>query len=956
MTAGADLLFLPWVQRGGAAALRAPDTLGPGQPGVTSADVTVRVNDLRDVTMAVSLAGPGHVTGLQPGQVIRTDPTRGSRVFEPNYLALVEFDEPSLPWLFTPSAASADGKLRPWLCLVVVRKQDGVRLDAPQRGSLPVLRIDAPAKPFEELPDLTDSWAWAHAQVTAEAGDDVQALLVGRPERSLSRLLCGRVLTPHTDYLACVVPTFELGRLAGLGQPAGAQAEQRLEPAWTLGAGLTSVELPVYYHWDFATGDGGDFQSLAMLLRARHLPDGVGVRTFDVSHCGIGVPMPQPTRLELGGALRPVGAPDPTWDDQAVRQRFRTALAGLVNLSLTTASTDPVLTPPRYGAVQAGLAAVDPAREDRWFEALNLEPAMRFAAQLGTRVVQEQQETLMAAAWEQAADLRAVSRVLRHAQLGYVVARSLHRRHLAPMDPGVGLQVLAPATARITRDPEAHRPGTGLVSLLAGTGLTASAYSTTLRRIARPQGAVNRRIQRTVASTGSAPVPRTTFVLRNLLPFVRQARRRTGPATGLVTIEAVALSLAAPRTDITWAEATAEAVRGAPARPGFVLTPLAWPRPPHPPIPPLPPPVVDPRRTRRADADPDREPHMLRPRELGDRARPIDHYPPIDHDPPVDPDPPIPPDPHPRPPRQDSRDARAFRTAASAHLARFFPHDPPPPRPLGLPSDLHDVYAEALALTEPRRTFTASAGLLDVVRPAGAPAEAALDRPSLAPVFPQPMASSLAELGQDLLLPGLEQVPPNTVVPLATNTPFVEAYLVGLNTELGRELLWREFPAPPRSTYFTRFWDTAISSGEPDIVPLAEWGDRALGGAAGRPERFVLLLRSELLRRYPHAMVYATIPGSNPPENSYPLFSGAMEPDVRFFGFGFDLDQMRQRSLVIQEQPSAPRFGIEAGDDAGTGTHLAASEAHAAAQARRLRQFPVRITIPASVLLTVEEA
>jgi len=200
-------------------------------------------------------------------------------------------------------------------------------------------------------------------------------------------------------------------------------------------------------------------------------------------------------------------------------------------------------------------------------------------------------------------------------------------------------------------------------------------------------------------------------------------------------------------------------------------------------------------------------------------------------------------------------------------------------------------------------------------------------------------------------------VPPNTVVPLATNTPFVEAYLVGLNTELGRELLWREFPAPPRSTYFTRFWDTAISPGEPpDIAPLAEWGDRALGGVVGRPERFVLLLRSELLRRYPHAMVYVTRPGSNPPENSYPLFSGAMEPDVRFFGFDLDLDQMRQRSLVIQEQPSAPRFGIEASDDPGTGTHLAASEAHAAAQAQRLRQFPVRITIPASVLLTVEEA
>jgi hypothetical protein len=214
------------------------------------------------------------------------------------------------------------------------------------------------------------------------------------------------------------------------------------------------------------------------------------------------------------------------------------------------------------------------------------------------------------------------------------------------------------------------------------------------------------------------------------------------------------------------------------------------------------------------------------------------------------------------------------------------------------------------------------------------------------------MASSLAELGQENLLPGLDLVPPNTVVPLTTNTPFVEAYLVGLNTELGRELLWREFPAPPRSTYFTRFWDTSITPGAPpDIDPLAEWGDRPLGGPTAQPERFVMLLRSELLRRYPHAIVYAT-DGS---QDSFPLFTGGMDPDVRFFGFDLSSEQVRQRSLVIQEQPSAPRFGIEVTDDPGTGTHLAVTDAHSAALAGRLRQFPVRITIPATVLLDVAE-
>jgi hypothetical protein len=342
-----------------------------------------------------------------------------------------------------------------------------------------------------------------------------------------------------------------------------------------------------------------------------------------------------------------------------------------------------------------------------------------------------------------------------------------------------------------------------------------------------------------------------------------------------------------------------------------------------------------------------REVHELRPRDPND---------PGPNDPgPLDPDPPVDPHPHPHPPRRDSADARAFRAAASANLARFFPYDPPRPQPLPLPADLAEVYAEALVLTQPLRTFTANVGLLVDLTSTPTPGrgDAVFDPPSLAPVFGQPMASSLVELGQDLLLPGLEKVPPNTVVPLATNTPFVEAYLVGLNTELGRELLWREFPAPPRSTYFTSFWDTSISPGAPpDILPLDQWGDRALGETQDDHERFVMLLRSELLRRYPHAIVYATKPGSDPPQDDFPLFSGAMEPDVRFFGFDLDLEEMQQRALVIQEQPSAPRFGIEVGDDPGMGTHLAVGELHSAALAQRLRQFPVRITIPASVLLT----
>ena len=39
------------------------------------------------------------------------------------------------------------------------------------------------------------------------------------PERNISRLVCPRRLEPRNDYVACVVPATDGGRLRGLGQP-----------------------------------------------------------------------------------------------------------------------------------------------------------------------------------------------------------------------------------------------------------------------------------------------------------------------------------------------------------------------------------------------------------------------------------------------------------------------------------------------------------------------------------------------------------------------------------------------------------------------------------------------------------------------------------------------------------------------------------------------------------------
>ena len=120
-------------------------------------------------------------------------------------------------------------RLRPWCVLVVVERTDGVSIVLRPGAVLPVLTIDDAGRPAAELPDLADSWAWAHAQVLEEAGsnpgNDLHVDLDVDPDRNLSRLVCPRLLQPNTRYLAAVVPAFDHGVQRGLGGAAGRQPD-----------------------------------------------------------------------------------------------------------------------------------------------------------------------------------------------------------------------------------------------------------------------------------------------------------------------------------------------------------------------------------------------------------------------------------------------------------------------------------------------------------------------------------------------------------------------------------------------------------------------------------------------------------------------------------------------------------------------------------------------------------
>ncbi|WP_410539930.1 hypothetical protein [Streptomyces sp. KL2] len=516
------LTFLSWVREGLAAAGGPADTTAGAMPARTTVTLRPRLTGREAVAVTARLLGPGDVTGLDPAQVIRSFPADETPDAEAHLFPAVEFDRPDLPWMFTPAAATAEGRLRPWLVLVVVEADHAELL--PAAGGLPRLRCRR-----AELPDLAESWAWAHAQVATDDGAspaEVDRLLAEAPERTLSRLLCPRRLRPRTRYLAAVVPAFEAGRLAGLGLPV---PDGDLQPAWPRAderPAQTEWLLPVYHHWRFATGLDGDFESLVRNLTPRALPGDVGTRPLDVGAAGGGLPeltSGHPGRtVDLEGALRSAGTEPRPWH-KATAAAFRAAYKDVLDPGPD--GTD--FTPPLYGAAQAGVPGGLPSPQagPAWLRDLNLDPRHRAAAALGAEVVRRNQEDLVAAAWDQAAELRRINEVLRQGQLARTVADSLHRR--LPEADAAGGDRLAARVLQMTSAvwDDATVAGRTAADELARNKEASAALDPAFRRLLRPGGPLARR----AARPGTAPASADTAATALAASLARRTERAVPP-------------------------------------------------------------------------------------------------------------------------------------------------------------------------------------------------------------------------------------------------------------------------------------------------------------------------------------------------------------------------------------------------------------------------------------------
>lgn len=203
-----------------------------------------------------------------------------------------------------------------------------------------------------------------------------------------------------------------------------------------------------------------------------------------------------------------------------------------------------------------------------------------------------------------------------------------------------------------------------------------------------------------------------------------------------------------------------------------------------------------------------------------------------------------------------------------------------------------------------------------------------LIRPIMAaPRFDRPMYKALDAYDREWLVPGLGRLKePELVTLLSTNDEFTEAFLVGLSDEMGRELLWRNYPTDMRGTYFHRFWDPNADELSQPIHRFTHnrLGSHVKGGPPGQSGQAVVVIRGEIVRRYTDMTVMALretgrdaedrpiLPEtpSGMPGAAQSLFHAMLPPDVMLVGLDITVDALRSPGwwIVLAEHPQATRF------------------------------------------------
>ena len=984
----------------------------------------------------VEIYGPGDIVGIDPRAIVKTDPHGWITNFEPNYLPFIDFYSEDFPWRYTPAQANGN-RLNPWISLIVLAEGEFTEspnlLDRP----LPAFKLTSPGV-RDLFPKIDQLWAWAHVHfngdLTSAAGtilanntqdvneslDKLEDFLKENPDIAYSRLLCPRKLRPSVAYHAFVIPAYESGRLAGLGHSAPEIAGAKLKIAWE-DPDPAKHEFPYYYRWKFNTGKEGDFEYLVRLLEPKVADSRVGRRVMDMTRPGSNLMWTEDPDHFLGGILRLGGAlkvPEEALTDEEIIKRdkfdhwalhkmpelhpFQVQLAGFLNLSdeynILPAETanenarnesgldidpntdsDPLITPPIYGKWHAMVERVYIDRSGtridhnyNWLNELNLDPRFRVPAHFGTRVVQENQEGYMEAAWEQIGEVLNANKKIRYGQVGIAATTALYNKHFISESPVVSAKTMiftAPLQKRVMFE------GATVFHNLRQSIIPNTILSAPARRMTRPRGRIAHHLEKQMP-------PGEKLRLESVVTKINSGEIiPTPPKTipsGLLSVDTIVNQLepsGIPEFLKDWLKkhdwlvyiplgvgiiillllllfgtTTALLISGLAVAAGFFLLwrqmttwrkelKIAY--------------SISPEKITPQSVDEMPKSADFRLTDIGDSFIPKVGT------------------------NTDSPAGTIFKNSLKDMYRLFaFAKAGIPQKTEPLKINLDIVSGTILDQLKPEKTIPAwmwehvffPAWIKDQLVDEGFVEAMAY------PKINKPMYEDLKKISDELFLPNIEKIERNSMTLLETNQKFIESYMVGLNHEFARELLWREFPTDQRGSYFRQFWDVASVLKDPalkgkseeiarepyyDIPKLHFWRRASILGTHDHrqppneppKEELVLVIRGELLKKYPTTVVYAhkatwtknqdgdldikLIRGLHMKEEGdkekpdpdvvrTPLYQAKVDPDIYFFGFDLTVEEAKGENepevpnldnagwfFVIKERPGEPRFGLD---------------------------------------------
>lgn len=499
------------------------------------------------IPIQAELRGPGDVIGVDTAQIVRVEPEAGLRAFEPTYFPFVEFRDADFPWRYSLDPGEGSRKT-PWLTLIALEPTEFEFVDG---GSAPLPRIRV-ASIAASLPDLAQSWAFAHVQVNVpdEGAVDVAKAVSADAAASFSRLLCCRRLQARATYFLFLVPTYKGGVLAGLGSRDVAAAGAAL--AWTAAA-TESIELPFYYQARFSTDAQEDVEQLLRRLRALTAAEASGAElTARASAAKPGYYLDYAkagASFEIQGALKQPGtAPEPCRTDAALAARMKTTLEQVIRGEAPDGDEDPLVAFPPYGFRFRQYTSVDLARaqQDQWFDRVNLDLAMRHVAALGGETVRRNQELFMKLCWDQYAEIVEANLKLGRLRAASELAAKVSAKHLQNLPPAVVLSLAEPLQPHVSA-----KTGVAIIDALRGAGTSPMFASRALRRRASTRQVRTAAGDRKTREIPAPSLPGDTSAGITARPVLFRPSRQTG----MLAESAAGATLTSTLTQLFGAEA-----------------------------------------------------------------------------------------------------------------------------------------------------------------------------------------------------------------------------------------------------------------------------------------------------------------------------------------------------------------------------------------------------------------